>query len=349
MEREIATLHREFLYDWQWQVHDRTDAGKTKRDNLKDTPTNGTGDDDGDDIYVIHDGPPFANGKLHIGHALNKILKDFVCRYKILRGIRVHFQPGWDCHGLPIEQKALQSQSAGSPSTTTTSTNSPQHNNHNNALDIRKQCRELALSSIELQRASYLRWNILASWRDPYLTLSSSFESSQLAVFWHLYEQGLIFRGIRPVYWSPSSRSALAEAELEYPEEDSYFSNACHVLFPITTNAASSSTSLPLPSDGSDIAEFFSHHHTQLFFLIWTTTPWSLLANQAVAIDKDLTYSILKIHNLTIATATDKTPGQEDISHVILLKSAVDRIFPPVITEATVLSRKAIFRSNCIV
>ena len=153
--------------------------------------------------FVLHDGPPYANGSLHMGHALNKILKDFVNRYKLLRGHKIHYIPGWDCHGLPIEMKAI-------------------HQNESSAkmcpTEIRRLAREFAEEAIQKQKKDFERWGVMGDWENYYTTMHPLFEAKQLEVFLSMFNQGYIYRGARPVYWSPSSRTALAEAELEYPE-----------------------------------------------------------------------------------------------------------------------------------
>lgn len=207
-----------------------------------------------DKVFTLHDGPPYANGVPHMGHVLNKVLKDFINRYKVLKGFKVHYRPGWDCHGLPIELKACQGLSRDS---------SP--------LEVRKTAKEFAEKAIELQRKSFQRWGLLADWSNPYLTMSKEYETNQIDVFYRMYERGCIYRRLKPVYWSPSSRTALAEAELEYHQHKS---RSVYVLFP------SCFPSLP---------QLDTVHS-----LVWTTTPWTLPANQAICYHPDHQYSFIK-------------------------------------------------------
>ncbi|KAI9833902.1 MAG: hypothetical protein M1819_003411 [Sarea resinae] len=224
-----------------------------------------------DNPFTLHDGPPYANGSLHVGHALNKILKDIICRFQLGQGKRVHYVPGWDCHGLPIEQKALQLQKgleggvAGSKRL--------------GAVAVRKAARELAAKTVEEQKSGFRQWAIMGDWENAYQTMDKTFETRQLGIFKEMVENGLIYRRFKPVYWSPSSGSALAEAELEY--KDDHISTAAFVKFPITK------LSLGLASHpGVDME--------RLGAVIWTTTPWTLPANRAIAVHSDLEYSIVE-------------------------------------------------------
>uniref|UniRef100_T1IPW0 isoleucine--tRNA ligase n=1 Tax=Strigamia maritima TaxID=126957 RepID=T1IPW0_STRMM len=165
--------------------------------------------------FVLHDGPPYANGVPHMGHLVNKVLKDIITRFKLLTGFRVHYVPGWDCHGLPIELKVIKLENKQNYS----------------PLEIREQARTFALSAIETQKKAFKRWGVMADWENCYLTLSKDYEITQLKAFFELYEKGFIFRDFKPVYWSPSTRSALAEAELEY--NPTYQSICAYVKFPL--------------------------------------------------------------------------------------------------------------------
>lgn len=201
-------------------------------------------------LFTIHDGPPFANGDLHIGHALNKMLKDTLLRSKIEQGYRVELRPGWDCHGLPIEQKALRRSRSR--------TLAP--------AKLRAVCARFAGEAIERQRRAMLAWGLLADFDRPVLTMTPQYEATQLRVFAKFVEQNLVFMDKRPVYWSPSSETALAEAELEYHDE--HLSRTSFVKFPVV---------------GS-----------RLRLLIWTSTPWTLAANQAIALNPRLEYCIVR-------------------------------------------------------
>ncbi len=227
-------------------------------------------------IFTLHDGPPYANGALHVGHALNKILKDIINKHALLQGQRARFRPGWDCHGLPIELKVLQTLSAEERQALT-------------PLDLRRRARAYALQQVELQRSGFQRWGIWGDWDRPYLTLDKAYEAAQIAVFGRMVLAGHIYRGLKPVHWSPSSRTALAEAELEYPE--GHTSASVYVAFPVVQVPPTLQTPLRLagiegPTDRD--------HREQLFVAIWTTTPWTLPANLAVSVNGTLDYAICR-------------------------------------------------------
>jgi len=171
-------------------------------------------------VFTLHDGPPYANGALHVGHALNKILKDIINKYALLRGRRARFVPGWDCHGLPIELKVLQSMGSEERRALT-------------PIALRQKAHAYALEQVEGQKAGFQRWGIWADWDDAYLTLQRGYEAAQIGVFGQMVLAGHIYRGLKPVHWSPSSRTALAEAELDYP--DGHTSPSVYVAFPVTT------------------------------------------------------------------------------------------------------------------
>src|SRR6476620_6569435 len=167
--------------------------------------------------FVLHDGPPFANGDVHIGTALNKILKDIVVKFKTLRGFRAPYVPGWDCHGLPIEFKVSQDmRKAGDTSA--------------DAATIRKACDAYARKYIDIQRTQFKRLGVLGDWDNPYLTLNQEYEAEELRIFADIVDQGFVYRGKKPVYWSIPCRTALAEAEVEYHD---HVSQSTYVKFPI--------------------------------------------------------------------------------------------------------------------
>jgi isoleucyl-tRNA synthetase len=206
--------------------------------------------------FVLHDGPPFANGDVHIGTALNKILKDIIIKYKTLRGFSAPYIPGWDCHGLPIEFKVSQDmRKAGDASA--------------DAATIRKACEAYARKYIDLQRVQFKRLGVLGDWDHPYLTLNKEYEADELRLFANIVAKGFIYRGKKPVYWSIPCRTALAEAEVEYND---HVSQSVFVKFPVVGQP-------------------------QTFIVIWTTTPWTLPANLAVAYNKDFQYVSAKVGN----------------------------------------------------
>ncbi|XP_052785641.1 isoleucine--tRNA ligase, mitochondrial-like [Mya arenaria] len=208
--------------------------------------------------FILHDGPPYANGKPHVGHALNKVLKDIVNRYHVMRGHRVHYVPGWDCHGLPIELKALQ----GKAHLKLT------------PLQIRDEAQKFAESAIEVQMEGFKRWGVMADWDKPYFTFNPQYEAAQIDIFSRLHEKGYIYQDVMPVYWSPSSRTALAESELEYNEK--HVSTSVYVRLPLVRKP-------PLLSTDNNV-----------YAVIWTTTPWTLPANQALAYGENINYVLLK-------------------------------------------------------
>lgn len=223
--------------------------------------------------FVLHDGPPYANGSLHIGHALNKISKDIICRVKVQEGRRVVYVPGWDCHGLPIEIKALEQQRSKSKDKDGAPTAL-------DAIGVRRAARSLATKTVKEQMKGFREWGVMADWENAWKTMDKTFEIKQLGVFQEMVKKGLIFRRYKPVYWSPSSRTALAEAELEYKED--HVSTAAYVKFPLIEVPEALKKKLPEQGEGRHISA-----------VIWTTTPWTLPANRAIAVHSELDYSVV--------------------------------------------------------
>jgi len=221
--------------------------------------------------FVLHDGPPFANGDVHVGTALNKILKDIIVKYKTLRGFSAPYIPGWDCHGLPIEFKVSQDmRKAGDTSA--------------DAATIRKACEVYARKYIDIQRGQFKRLGVLGDWENPYLTLNKEYEADELRMFADIVAKCFVYRGKKPVYWSIPCRTALAEAEVEYAD---HVSQSVFVKFKVIH--------LPEFVQGSELAEKASPSNS--FVLIWTTTPWTLPANLAVAFNSKLQYSLVQVGN----------------------------------------------------
>ncbi|KAF8999113.1 tRNA synthetases class I-domain-containing protein [Cyathus striatus] len=265
-EERFQKLTSDSLYRWQW-------------DNAKGP------------LFVFHDGPPYANGNLHMGHALNKILKDIINRFHVSLGHRVHYIPGWDCHGLPIENKALQELNKDALSIAPGT--------------IRNAARETALREVESQKTQFRPFGIMADWDSTertYRTLDHHYEMRQLRIFQKMVEHGMIYRHYRPVHYSPSSHSALAEAELEY--KDDHVSHSVYVTFNLDKNAT---------GGHSTLHELASQNPVQL--LVWTTTPWTLTANMGIAVNTELSY-----------VAVRRT-GEEDADKPILL-IAKERLEP---------------------
>jgi len=213
--------------------------------------------------YVLHDGPPYANGDIHIGTAVNKVLKDLVIKYKTMQGYDAPYIPGFDCHGHPIEhavRKALGPEAEGLP-----------------VVDIRKRCEAYARRFVEKQSEQFKLLGVLGRWEKPYLTLDPAYEQREMETLAHLADQGLIHRELRAIHWCATCETALAEAELEYEDDEG---PTLYVLFPLTDEAAGR---LPAPLAG---------RHVHL--MIWTTTPWTLPANLAVAVHPDYRYAVVR-------------------------------------------------------
>ncbi|KAJ5096418.1 hypothetical protein NUU61_005774 [Penicillium alfredii] len=218
--------------------------------------------------FVLHDGPPYANGELHIGHALNKILKDIISRIQLGQGRRVRYVPGWDCHGLPIELKALQNLREIGVNDGPVS-----------AAVIRKSARQLAAQTVTEQMKGFRGFAVMADWENHWKTMDKDFEMRQLGIFREMVDRGLIYRKFKPVYWSPSTSTALAEAELEY--KDDHISTAALVMFPLVDIPAHLTKDPLLKVKDVSV-------------VIWTTTPWTLPANAAIAVNESLEYTIVQ-------------------------------------------------------
>ena len=228
------------------------------------------------ETFTLHDGPPYANGALHVGHALNKILKDIINKTALLQGKKARFVPGWDCHGLPIELKVLQGLSSSERAELT-------------PVSLRQKAHAYALEQVDGQKAGFRRWGIWADWDQPYLTLQTSYEAAQIGVFGAMVLAGHIYRGLKPVHWSPSSRTALAEAELEYP--DGHTSPSLYVAFP----AVALPETLAQQLSDAGLSPEAATGAGGLAVAIWTTTPWTLPANLAVSVNERLDYAICAV------------------------------------------------------
>ncbi|WP_418964390.1 isoleucine--tRNA ligase [Cetobacterium sp.] len=243
----------------------------------------------GSRTFILHDGPPYANGGIHIGHALNKILKDIILKYKRLSGYTVPYVPGWDTHGLPIELKV--SEELG------------EKMKEMSPLEIREKCTNYAKKWVEIQKEGFQRLGILGEWDNPYLTLNPEYEAKQLEVFGELYENGYIFKGLKPIYWSPVTETALAEAEIEYKN---------HV-------SPSIYVKMEANKDIMDKLEMTE----PLYLVIWTTTPWTLPANTGIALNGEFEYGIYKTEkgNLILAKVlADRAFNDMGIKEVELVK-----------------------------
>ena len=222
---------------------------------------------EGKPAFVLHDGPPYANGNIHIGHALNKISKDIIVRSKSMSGFRAPYVPGWDTHGLPIEQVL---------------TNKGIKRKEMTMAEYRKKCEEYALSQVDKQRDDFKRLGIAGEWDNPYITLTPDYEAAEIRVFGKMAEKGYIYKGLKPIYWSPSSESSLAEAEVEYKDVKS---PSIFVAFKV--------------KDGKGILD------TDTSFIIWTTTPWTLPANQGISANPAYTYVVVEAAGKKYVVAKD--------------------------------------------
>jgi isoleucyl-tRNA synthetase len=230
-------------------------------------------------LYVLHDGPPYANGRIHIGHALNKILKDIIVKSKTMAGYRVPYVPGWDCHGLPIEHQVLKELGDKKKGLDT--------------LAIRKLCRDYAEKYLNIQRDEFKRLGVLGDWGHPYLTMDPAYEATILREFGKFVAKGGVYKGLKPVLWCTVDQTALAEAEVEYED---HTSPSIYVKFPIKN--------LPPPPKAAGWFGFkFPADITQVSVVIWTTTPWTLPANQAVCLHPDFDYAFVQVGDEVLVIA----------------------------------------------
>lgn len=234
---------------------------------------------EGKPLFVLHDGPPYANGGIHLGTAMNKCLKDFIVKYKNMTGFKSPYVPGWDTHGLPTELKARKK--AGITSTSTISD-----------VELRKICREYAEQYLNEQRNQFKRLGVLGEWDNPYVTLTHDFEEEQIKVFSEMAEKGYIYKGLKPVYWCPDCNTALAEAEIEYADDDCY---SIYVKFAVKDDKGI------LKSAGADISK--------TYFVIWTTTTWTLPGNLAICLGPRFDYALIKCEDEYFVMAKELCDG----------------------------------------
>ena len=214
-------------------------------------------------LFVLHDGPPYANGNIHIGTALNKILKDIIIRHRSMTGFQAPYVPGWDTHGLPIESAILKDKSIRREELTDA--------------EFRDKCRDFALSFVDKQREQFKRLGVLGDWDNPYLTLKPEFEAQQVRIFGAMAEKGYIYKGMKPVYWCPHDETALAEAEIEYADDP------CTTIF----------VKFPLRDDRGRLSRYGDP--AKISFVIWTTTPWTLPGNRAICVNPQFDYVLLQV------------------------------------------------------
>ena len=227
--------------------------------------------------YILHDGPPYANGAIHLGHALNKCIKDFVVKTKTMDGFDAPYVPGWDCHGLPIEIKVdeqLGRKKLEMP-----------------PIAVRRACREYAQKYVDLQRTQFERIGVFGRWDTPYLTMSNGYEASIVETFYDFFEKDFVYKGLRPVYWCIHDRTALAEAEVEYEQ---HTSPSIYVRYKLASDPETVHAALA---------------GKQVYTIIWTTTPWTLPASQAVAFHPHLEYVAIQTADATYIVAEALLPS----------------------------------------
>ncbi|MCK8827622.1 isoleucine--tRNA ligase [Natroniella acetigena] len=238
---------------------------------------------EGAEKFILHDGPPYANGDIHIGHALNKILKDIVTRYNHLKGFQAPYVPGWDTHGLPIEHKVTKKLGDERKELTTT--------------ELREKCKDYALKYVERQKEQFKRLGIWGEWDNPYITLEPKYEAKQIDVFGKMALKGLLYQGLKPVHWCTSCGTALAEAEIEYEEING---PSIYVKFPVEEGKV---------LDDVELA-------TDDYVVIWTTTPWTIPSNMAISIHPDFDYVIVEADGDKLVAAKELVADMLDICGV---------------------------------
>lgn len=247
MRANLPQREPEYLKLWE-----EKDIYKKQLEKNKDKPS-----------FILHDGPPYANGGIHLGTTLNKVLKDIVVKYFSMKGYYAPFVPGWDTHGLPIEQRAIKELGL--------------KRHEVGPVKFRNACKDFALKYLDIQRSSFKRLGVRGDWDNPYITLNPEFEAIQIEVFGEMAKKGYIYKGLRPVYWCPSCETALAEAEIEYCEDTA---TSIYVKFEVNDDKQKLKHYLP---DGKKV-----------YFVIWTTTTWTLPGNLAICINGDFVYSLVK-------------------------------------------------------
>jgi len=254
----------------------------------------------GKEKFILHDGPPYANGNIHMGHALNKILKDIVIKFKTMRGYDSPYVPGWDCHGLPVEHQLFKELKLTKYDI--------------DQVEFRKLAYDYAMKYVAIQKEEFKRLGILGDWDNPYLTLSKSYEAEIVRSFGKLVEKGYIYKDLKPVNWCPTCETALAEAEVEYEDKTS---PSIYVKFELVNDKLTT-------------------HNSQLttYFVIWTTTPWTLLANVAIAVNPEFDYAFVKGVGCRVPaplTSFGCGAGKGEVEEIYILakglvKSVMDRL-----------------------
>ncbi len=274
-------------------------------------------------LYVLHDGPPYANGDIHMGTALNKVLKDIIIKYKNMTGYKAPYIPGWDTHGLPIELKAMKKVGV---------------ENINSALDLRKVCKEFALHYVDVQRKEFIRLGSIGDYEHPYLTLQPKHEAEQIRIFGEMAKKDFIYKGLKPVYWCPECKTALAEAEIEYAEDPC---NSIYVKFKVE-------------DDGGKLAALKTELD-KTYFVIWTTTTWTLPGNLAICLGpeyeyvavhangeyyimaKELVESAMKAAKITEYTVSEASLKGKELEYIKYRHPFIDRVSPVIVGDHVTL------------
>ena len=274
-------------------------------------------------LYVLHDGPPYANGDIHMGTALNKVLKDIIIKYKNMTGYKAPYIPGWDTHGLPIELKAMKKVGV---------------ENINSALDLRKVCKEFALHYVDVQRKEFIRLGSIGDYEHPYLTLQPKHEAEQIRIFGEMAKKDFIYKGLKPVYWCPECKTALAEAEIEYAEDPC---NSIYVKFKVE-------------DDGGKLAALKTELD-KTYFVIWTTTTWTLPGNLAICLGpeyeyvavhangeyyimaKELVESAMKAAKITEYTVSEASLKGKELEYIKYRHPFINRVSPVIVGDHVTL------------
>lgn len=235
--------------------------------------------------WILHDGPPYANGGIHLGTALNKILKDIIVKYHSMAGYETPYVPGWDTHGLPIESRAIKELGL--------------KRHEVGAVKFRQACRSFALKYLDIQREAFKRLGVRGDWSNPYLTLNPEFEAKQIEVFGEMAKKGYIYKGLRPVYWCADCETALAEAEIEYQEDST---RSIYVKFPV--------------ADDKGKLKGITGSLDNVYFVIWTTTTWTLPGNLAVCLNGEFEYSLVKADGSYYVIASELAENVMKVAHI---------------------------------
>jgi len=291
MKANLAQLEPRMLSMWdESRIYERLASGDKSKDK-----------------FILHDGPPYANGLIHLGHALNKLLKDIVLKYKALRGFNIPFVVGWDCHGLPVEHQLFKE------------LESSKHEVE--VVDFRKKAKEFALKYVDLQREDFKKLGVLGDWDNPYLTLDPKYEQAVMKLLEFLVAQGYVYRGRKPVNWCATCETALAEAEVEYADKES---DSIYLLFKMKKDR-----------------ELFGKK--DIYFLIWTTTPWTLISNVAVAVHPDYQYVLVDYKGRVVLVGKDFVSRLKDKleANLISLKTFSGRELEGIKLQHPFLEREA--------